>query len=86
MWIYNSEKAFPYECSACGCGHPFEQRYCDRCGAENSPRPTEMKTFRVDLEVEAYTQEDVNDWLLRYLMEEVGNIHDMRWSIEEESE
>ena len=84
MWIYDCAKAFPFVCPECGCGHAFAQQYCDRCGTENSPRPTEMKTFRVNLEVEARTKEDVNDWLLRYLMEEIGNIHDMRWSIEEE--
>ena len=31
MWRYDAEKAFPYECPFCGCGHAFPQEECDRC-------------------------------------------------------
>ena len=31
MWRYDTEKAFPYECPFCGCGHTFPQEECDRC-------------------------------------------------------
>ena len=31
MWNYSAEKAFPYECPFCGCGHAFPQETCDRC-------------------------------------------------------
>ena len=31
-WVYDPNKAFPYECPYCGCRHSTPQVQCDRCG------------------------------------------------------
>lgn len=36
-WRFYEEKAFPYECSKCGCGHFEPQATCDRCGTVIRP-------------------------------------------------
>lgn len=36
-WRFDEEKAFPYECSECGCGHFEPQATCDRCGTVIRP-------------------------------------------------
>ena len=83
MWKYSPGKAFPWECPFCGCGHYFQQETCDRCGQVVDLRGSEVKTFFVEMNVDAHSAEEVNDWLLRNLMEEIGGVVNMRWSIEE---
>ena len=43
-----------------------------------------MKKFVIEMEVMAYDAEDVNDWLIRNLMEEIDNVEDMCWEIKED--
>ena len=45
MWRYDAEKAFPYECPFCGCGHAFPQEECDRCHKIVDRRKTVIHTM-----------------------------------------
>lgn len=68
-WNFAPEKAFPYECSICGCGHSEPQDVCDRCGAvfEEDEEP---KEFVVTFRCRAFTSDQVMNWLCSYLQED----------------
>ncbi len=50
---------------------------------ENARFDKPTKKFLIEMEVVANNIEDVNDWLIRQLMEERGNVEDMCWDIAE---
>ena len=43
---------------------------------------TPDETYIITLKVNANNEEDVEDWLVRNLIEEIGNVENMTWRIE----
>lgn len=52
MWNYIAEKAFPYECPFCGCGHSFPQETCDRCHKVVNRKITPIHTLMPVVDVD----------------------------------
>ena len=46
---------------------------------ERNDKPT--KTYIIEMSVKTNSEEDVEDWLIRQLMEERANVEDMCWNI-----
>ena len=43
---------------------------------------TPDETYIITLKVNVNSEEDVEDWLVRNLIEEIGNVENMTWRIE----
>ena len=43
---------------------------------------TPDETYIITLKVNANSEEDVEDWLVRNLIEEIGSVENMTWRIE----